>query len=168
MPIDHDDDPTPVRPGPSSGSGIRLRLHTPADGRPITTDHVAVVLEPHRTRARSRSDSDEQQAIDPLDERIDARIEAHGARRLRRLRQWLATVAGGTLIALGAAAKSMLTDAGTQGAEKLRIQVIERDLERSRVDSERMRSEFESFRGVIYRSPRRDDPPITSASKRTP
>lgn len=159
MPIDHDDDPTPVRTGPGSSSGIRLRLHTPADGRPITTDHVAVVLDPVPPRARTRSDSEEQ--LDPLDARIEARIEAHGAKRFRRLWRWLAGVAGGTLVALGAAAKSMLTDAGAAGADRVRVQVIERDLDR-------LRSELEQLRAVVYRT-RRDepDPPTTSASKRT-
>lgn len=126
---------------------------------------------PSRAMQAAEESSDALPAVDPLDERIDRRFDLRSSRSLRRVWRGLAGVAGAAIVSLGAAAKGMLSDARAEGEGKVRIEVIERDLERLRTDLAAARMETDALRGMLYRAGRRDEPdppPITSASKRTP
>jgi hypothetical protein len=131
----------------------------------------------------------EMDAIDPLDLRIDARVAAlfpsHFDAQLTATTQkkfrrvWVAVVvaAAGSAGSMWAGVRSALDDARSEGADKLRIQVIERDAERAATEAraahERLRFEIDSLRSEIYYRPamprRRDDQPdlpTTGASPR--
>lgn len=165
MDRDADDDPdTDERLLRPDSVNRRPRLRTSPNGVP-----AYAIDRPSRAMV-AVSPEESGDALDPLDARIDARFDVRSTRSLRRVWRGLAGVAGAAIVALGAAAKGMLSDARSEGEAKVRIEVIERDLERLRTDLAAARMQADTLRGLLYRTGRRDEPdppPITSASKRT-
>jgi hypothetical protein len=151
--------------------------------RPTDTGSVRRYTSPHAVPvvafdlpSRPMLAAEQGPALDPLDTRIDARfaaifpaafdahLEEATRKRFRRLWAALVAAAGVSVGSLWAAARSALDDARAEGADKLRLHIIERDAERAaaeaRATAERLRFEIDSLRSEFYYRParRRDEP----------